>query len=76
MLPGVREVREGRKDDLETWGKLTRVSGCKTSGKSEILKSLEEKPNCLSGALLAMSAWWGVVCVWGGWGHLHWACPR
>lgn len=76
MLFGVREVREGRKDDLEIWGKLTRVLGCKIFGKFEILKSLEEKFNCFFGVLLVMSVWWGVVCVWGGWGYFYWVCLR
>lgn len=62
---GVGEGREGRREDSETWGRLTRVSGCKTPGKFEILKGLEEKPNChcFSVVLLAMGAGHGMCGV-------------
>lgn len=62
---GVGEGRQGRREDSETWGRLTRVLDCKTPGKFEILKGLEEKPNChcFSVVLLAMGAGHGMCGV-------------
>lgn len=42
---GVGEERDGRSQDSECWRRPTRDSRCKTPGKLELLKSMEEKPN-------------------------------